>query len=677
MIRRIFIANRGDIAARIALSAGRLGMESVCLSEARPFPAYLRRVVTRLLFVAEESPALYLDGDAMVRYALETGCNYLHPGFGFLSEHSGFARKVKEAGLIWIGPEPDVIEKMGDKSKARRIAQEADIPCLQGLSGLNVSRKADRQKALSFADNTGFPLLIKASLGGGGKGMRVVREKTDLLPSLERAASEAQNAFGNQTLMIERYCESARHLEVQILGDQKGRVMVLGDRDCSLQRRHQKIIEEAPAPFLTEEIRSQLHSAGLRLASSVGYTSAGTVEFLLEPSRGARGPMIWFLEMNTRLQVEHPVTEEVYGCDLVAWQIRIAEGEAIPGDMADRRPRGHSIEARVYCEDPQENFLPAPGPVALFLPFRETGIRWEIGTDETDVISGKFDPMAARIISKAGARDEALKQLASALKRTFFASEKNNIQFLIWLCEHPDVMAGGFDTSFASAHLREYGRSLESEPSTAFQETASDIIDAITQQKDSLSGEDYGLKEHLSTQEATRLAWLQKPPAFYFKEGGAFEGSTSLSFGRRQRLYSPGSKALKIHGEGSFRPDLTKKEDADFYFMYERNGVREKIWLLFAGRMYYRQLDPESRKSFEDQAVFRSRIPAPVPGKIIRIQGSSGDQVQAGDALLVLESMKMEFEVRSPHSGRIKRILVASGDQVDSGQTLVSLEEDL
>ncbi|MCX6117090.1 MAG: ATP-grasp domain-containing protein [Proteobacteria bacterium] len=454
-ITRVFIANRGEIARRISQTTSRLGIESVALTDRKFPPEYLNGLVTTFIHVEKESTEIYLNPTLMIEFAKSSHCDAIHPGFGFLSENSEFARLVEQAGLIWIGPSPAAIEAMASKATAREHAMKANVPCLSGLNGIDfVKDEAGSLKQLGvFANQVGFPLLIKASFGGGGKGMRIVHEQGLLSENAKRASNEALSSFGNGSLIVEKYLPAPRHVEVQVLGDKHGRVAIVGDRDCSLQRRHQKILEEAPAPNIPEHIRFEMHAAAKNLAKAVNYDNAGTVEFLLDESDRSN-IRYYFLEMNTRLQVEHTVTEEVYGIDLVEWQIRIAQNELLAEAMlAPCLPRGHSIEVRIYAEDPGMDFFPAPGPVRAFVPATGKGIRWEIGIDTVDEISTAFDPMISKLVCTAPDRTQALDLLTQTLQRSLFAGPRNNIPFLIWLAQDSRIRSRPVDTHFIASNL--------------------------------------------------------------------------------------------------------------------------------------------------------------------------------------------------------------------------------
>ena len=439
-IKRIFIANRGEIARRIAQTAKKLGIETVALTDKSVPPAYLADVVTKFVHVKEETTQVYLNPDLMIQYAKTSGADAIHPGFGFLSENAGFAEAVVKAGITWVGPRPGAIDAMASKATARNHAEKAKVPCLPGLNGLDLSHGESKalQELEQFASKAGFPLLIKAAYGGGGKGMRIVNKKEELAENARRAAAEAISSFGNGSLIVEKYLPAPRHVEVQVMADKHGNVCIFGDRDCSLQRRHQKILEEAPAPNIPADVRAAMHSAAQGLAGAVGYDNAGTVEFLLDETNRDH-VSFYFLEMNTRLQVEHTVTEEVFNVDLVEWQIRVARGEELPLEFKTLKPRGHSIEVRIYAEDPGTNFFPAPGPVRAFVPSFGRGVRWEIGMDTVDEISTRFDPMISKLVCTAGDRPQAMELVAQTLERTLFAGPSRRISDFERLISRPLV----------------------------------------------------------------------------------------------------------------------------------------------------------------------------------------------------------------------------------------------
>ena len=683
-IKRLFIANRGEIARRIALTAQRLGIETVAITDRVTPPAFLADVVTRLHRIPDEITALYLDAGAMIRIAKECDCDAVHPGFGFLSENAEFADAVIRAGLTWVGPSPQSIGAMASKAAARTLALKAKVPCIEGLDGIDLENDSSKAKdALrSFAGNTGFPLLIKAAFGGGGKGMRIVRSEAELLEQAQRAASEAKNSFGNGLLVVERYLESPRHVEVQILADKSGQVFAIGDRDCSLQRRHQKIIEEAPAPNLNEDTRKAMQSAAINLAAAVRYDSAGTVEFLVDGNAPETGPQpFYFLEMNTRLQVEHPVSEEVFGLDLVEWQLRIACGEFMPAGFAKLQPRGHSVEARIYAEDVHKNFFPAPGPVSAFITPNSPGIRWETGLDTVDEVTTRFDPMVSKLVATAHSREAALARLAQALRSMFLANDANNVALLTWLADVSEFRSHAVSTHFIADTMPRF-MDWENSVRTRLQPAATAALDAVAWSAsaatdfarpttgiaptESLAGQltrlAFGSSITVSTVSTVRGAHAVTA-SLHHEKIAAQDATTTTRLGM-------GSVRVGEGASGRFVP---------FHFAVRKTGADRSLFINLDGHNFKREISKASLSASASRgatATGSSRhISAPVPGKIVAIKVTPGAEVDEGTPVLVIESMKMEFEVKSQRQGRVESIDVAVGEQVSAGQTVVRWSE--
>lgn len=673
-VQRLFIANRGEIARRIATTARRLGIETVALTDRQVPPAYLLGIVTHFVTVAEESPALYLDADRMVQLALSAGCDSVHPGFGFLSENASFARQVIAAGMTWVGPNPDAILAMASKGTARECAEKAGVPCIAGLNGFPVPEREDGDfsRLEAFAEKTGYPLLIKAAFGGGGKGMRLVHAPSELRTAALRARSEAISAFGDGSLICEQYLGAPRHVEVQILADRHGRVAAIGDRDCSLQRRHQKIIEEAPAPGLTAETRKALHQAAIDLARRVAYDSAGTVEFLLDWSEGAQHAHLqkfYFLEMNTRLQVEHPVTEEVFGIDLVEWQIRIARGEPLPEAYENLTPRGHSVEVRIYAEDARQDFFPAPGPIAAFHPADGPGIRWESGIDAIDVVTGRFDPMIAKLVATGANREIALARLKDALERSFLAGPATNIDLLIELCSS-EFATKPVTTHFLKDTLSQRLAKIDAHYAP-MQELASELLALL--EANALGGQ--ALRPAAVTAASiTELAYScgygdLTPRAVSRGIGGHVNCSFDASW--------QGSADPRQHARAGVGLHQTADgKQTAFWYAVHRTGSARTFWVCLEGRTYRREFARAGATVDSAAASSNQEIVAPVPGKVIAVKVSAGDHVTIGDSVFVLESMKMEFEVKATRSGCIRTVDVKVGEQVTAGRELATWSED-
>ena len=633
-INRIFIANRGEIARRIGKTCRKLSIKTVGISHSETPPEFLAEFIDDFVFIQEQSSSAYLDMQSMVSLAKEYGCDAIHPGFGFLSENSAFASLTVKEGLIFIGPSPETMDSMASKDTARNIAEKHNVPIIPG------AKAADLEAAKNISKEIGFPLLIKAAMGGGGKGMRIVAQESALEESLERAASEAQSAFGDSTLIIERYLKTPRHIEIQILGDLHGQVITLGERDCSIQRRHQKIIEESPAPGLSHETQSQLKEAAIRLAKAVQFSNAGTIEFLVDWSNPDKEQPFYFLEMNTRLQVEHPVTEEVFGIDLVEWQIKTAEGEQLPPHFLTLRPSGHAIEARIYAEDAEANFLPSPGPIKGFFPYQGGGVRWEIGIDPIDQISPAFDPMIAKVIAWAPSREEAAQKLAETLKHSLIVGTRCNREFLFTILMDHSFMRSIPSTSYLGEHMDR-------------------LVTQAQERRQHHSDRNRALCQQLMTslphqeQHATPLEKLTR------------------------RVFSQTVSASPVCKK-SYRKGLSQA------FMGIFGGSDECCWMIHQdpgqittscqreGFLYsIEELRHEGSPTDGDDLA-NTAIQAPVPGKVVKILIKSGDIIEKNQVIAVLESMKMEFEVRVAKAGIIDKINVGAGDQVEADDILAN-----
>lgn len=665
MLKKVFIANRGEIARRIAKSAKELGLQTVCCTDKNVPPHYLRRWVDEFIHVERETAAFYLNQKLLIDLASQHGCDCVHPGFGFLSENPYFAEKVIKAGLVWIGPSPKVIATMASKAKARGIAESLGIPCTKGLKGIKELDSKTLANAQRFARETGFPLLVKAAMGGGGKGMRLVHKLDDLEESLTRASSEALNSFGDSALILEQYIEASRHVEVQVLGDQGGNVVILGDRDCSIQRRHQKIIEEAPAPRLHPETRAKLHASARALAEEVAYASAGTVEFILDATAPeTEEQAFYFLEMNTRLQVEHPVTEEVFGLDLVAWQLRIASGESVSaiGELAKNPSGVHSIEARFYGEDPQQNFFPAPGGVHCFIPYYAQGIRWEVGLDAVDQITSDFDPMIAKVVASGETRHNALNKLSHSLKETIFFGPNNNREFLISILDQVDFQDASFNTAFISENLDQLIEKCEA-ARKKWQYLADKVFACLFDHSKQTKLAKQSITGPYDVSSITSLAFVKKAPQN--------TGMHSLKFKVVEQSFSPrmsNSEGDLIYGLALCETDEEGKHDIRFGACITEKG---EFWYLhLQGVCYTKTLAKSAWEGLKDSEEQAGGIEAPVPGKVIKVSCRSGEDIEKDQALFILESMKMEFEVRALKSGKIGEVLVSQGDQVTAGQQM-------
>ncbi len=634
----ILVANRGEIARRVFRTARGMGLRCI---------AVYTEPDTNAPFVTDADEAVfletsYLDGDAIIAAAKLTGATILHPGYGFLSENADFAAAVTASGIAWAGPSPEVIATMGDKIRAKDAAVAAGVPILP--SALDESG----------ADEVGYPLLVKAAAGGGGKGMRVVMTAADLDKSVAAAKREALNGFGDERVFLERYIPRSRHIEIQILGDNHGNLVHLGERECSIQRRHQKIIEEAPSPVINEYQRAAMGDAALRLASAIEYSSAGTVEFLVDDATSD----FFFLEVNTRLQVEHPVTEEVTGVDLVREQIRVALGQPLSVSQADIVVTGHSIEARLYAEDPANNFLPAIGTLDVLRLSEQPEVRWESGVIEGSIVSVNFDPMLAKIIATAPTRAEAAQRLALALERMQLGGVTTNRSFLAATLRHEAFLAGDTTTDFIERHA-----------------PAVPAIDLEWAARIGAMWIQSANQRRAKVLRPLRSGWrnARTPPQLvrFRLVGTTDEIDVSYQSQRDGSFVVDGSSSARVFGA------------SDDYIDLVIDGRRLYAGVVQVGDALYVQL-PAGTVALE--VLPRFTIPgttavdggfiAPMPGVVLDVRVAVGDKVTAGQTLVILEAMKMEHHMNAQADGVVAEVRVAAGEQVDNGALLLILEDD-
>jgi 3-methylcrotonyl-CoA carboxylase alpha subunit len=622
MITSLLIANRGEIACRVIRTARRLGIRTIAVYSDADRQALHVRMADEAVHIGP-SPAResYLCGEKIIEAARQTAADAIHPGYGFLSENADFAQAVIEAGLIWVGPKPDSIRAMGLKDAAKKLMAGAGVPVTPGYLG----EDQDPSRLAREADATGYPVLIKAVAGGGGKGMRRVDSTDQFENALESAKREAASAFGDDRVLIEKYILSPRHIEVQVFGDSEGHVVHLFERDCSLQRRHQKVIEEAPAPGMDFETREKVCGAAVRAAEAVNYQGAGTIEFIADASEGLRADRIWFMEMNTRLQVEHPVTEEITGQDLVEWQLRVASGEPLPKTQDELTIRGHAIEARLYAEDPAKGFLPSVGKLEHF-DLGEEG-RIETGVEEGDQISTFYDPMIAKLIGCGENRDEAIGELASMLDDVEVWPVRTNAGFLFNAVLHPEFGDGEIDTGFIERNFNDL--LTDPEPAEAIWRGAAAVALAIDEEEELRAG----------------LAGF--------------------------RLNAPLNSRVSLGRAGEVRSVST--EDGEFA---EVSGFRdeERVVVFYEGQAY--EFSLRVRGTGTTHGIHDGEVEAPMPGKITAVEVSAGDRVEKGQRLLTLEAMKMEHSLTAPFDGTVAELNVSKGTQVAEGQLLVRLEPD-
>ena len=643
MIERLLIANRGEIARRIQRTAHSMGIHTVAVyADGDATAPFVEEATSAVPLPGNTAAETYLNIDAIVAAAGAGRADAVHPGYGFLSERSAFARAVLDAGLVWVGPPPDVIEVMGDKLAAKRLMAGAGVPVLPTW------QPGDSDIA--------FPVLVKAAAGGGGKGMRVVSSAAELPDALAAAQREAQSAFGDGTVFLERYLTAARHVEVQILADARGNAVHCFERECSIQRRHQKVIEESPSTALDGALRDRMGEAALAAAKAVGYVNAGTVEFVLEPTGD-----FWFLEVNTRLQVEHPVTEAVTGLDIVREQLLIAQGLPLSVAQGDLSIDGHAIEARLYAEDPRAGFLPASGKLLDWCPASDPAMRWDSGVEAGSEVGVQFDPMLAKVVSHAPTREEAARRLALALERSRIRGVTTNRDFLVACLRHEMFLAGETRTSFIDESHVELARS----PRPAEVRTA--CIAAALEARAGGSSTRVVLR---SLVPGWRNSVMPPERRVYDHDGEEFEVT--------YRACRDGSLDF---GDQAVRPLGVQDGWVDF----EASGPhrsRHRVHVFRDGRNVWVQ-GPEGdvrlteRPRFPESArepAVHGGLVAPMPGKVISVAVEQGQTVEAGQLVMIVEAMKMEHRVLAPNTGMVMDVRAHPGDQVDAGSLLAVIE---
>ena len=637
MIQKLLIANRGEIACRIARSAREMGIATLAIASEADEEALHVQSCDEAVYLGGHSPAeSYLRSDAIIAAALECGADAIHPGYGFLSEDPDFAQAVQEAGLIWVGPPAAAIRAMGLKDAAKALMQKAGVPIVPGYHGEGQSLQVLQQAAAEI----GYPILIKAVAGGGGKGMRRVDRPEDFAAHLASAQSEAQGAFGNARVLIEKFIANPRHIEIQVFGDGQ-KALHLYERDCSLQRRHQKVIEEAPAPHMPNAVRDAMGRAAVRAAEAIGYASAGTVEFIVDGSSPLQEDSFYFMEMNTRLQVEHPVTEEILGIDLVAWQLEVAAGGLLPLKQEQVQAQGHSIEARLYAEDSAQGFLPSIGQLhhLTFGP----GLRVETGVAQGGQVTPYYDPMIAKLIATGPDRASALRQLLRGLRLTQIAGLKTNRDFLIALLQHEDFVAGTFDTGLIARDMEALTRASEPAP----EDWARAALCAM------------GLLD-------TGRDW---------PGDAGFTLFTPL----RQSLTLRHQDQLQIV-QVSLRPGGQAVVDvAGEILAWGARDIAQRPAVLAAGKVYlfdgqtlvFDVMDPLKRIATVQSD---GAITAPMPGLVKQVFVRAGQEVAAGDPIVVLEAMKMQHTLCADFAGRVENLTARQDQQVDAGVILAVIE---
>jgi len=660
VLKRLLIANRGEIACRIIRSCRRLGVHSIAVYSDADAGARHVRMADQAVHIGGSAPAdSYLKIDAILAAAQASGADAIHPGYGFLSENAGFVDAVERAGLIFVGPRAESMRKLGSKAGAKELMQAHGVPVVPGYNG----DEQDPQHLAEQAGRVGYPLMIKAAHGGGGKGMRVVRSADAFAEALASCQREAAGAFGRDRVLLERYIETPRHIEFQIFGDTQGQLIHLNERECSAQRRYQKVLEETPSPTLTPELRDAMGAAAVQAGRAVDYVNAGTVEFIV----GADGAF-YFMEINTRLQVEHPVTEETTGFDLVEWQLRVASGESLPAHQQDIRSRGHAIELRLYAEDPERGFLPGSGRLErLQLPAAGNGVRIDAGVEQGDTVSMFYDPMIAKLIVHADDRPQALRRMRDALAACEVVGPSSNIGFLERLIAHPAVREGRIDTGYLDRHLDEFVCVPDAPPPAAL--AAAVTLRLLAERDESLA--DAAARGEADSPWAQADGWRLGQP-----------GSQPLRLdwrGQAIELRVAGvAEAFRLDtDQGSVDVRLLGRETDSLTLAIDGRPQRLPArsfggdLLVHVDEQRYR-FHPARPFGFEASADSGSdRLRAPMPGRVVAVSVEVGQSVDAQQLVLVMEAMKMELAMKAPQAGVIAELRVAVGDVVEADAVLV------
>ena len=666
MFSKILIANRGEIAVRVIRTARRLGIATVAVySEADAGAMHVAMADEAVLLGPAPVNESYLLIDRIIEAAQKTGAEAVHPGYGFLSENADFADALADAGIAFIGPPAAAIRAMGEKAAAKGMMEKANVPIVPGYHG----EDQNDDTLLAAAEEIGFPVLIKAVSGGGGKGMREVASADKMAAALKGARREGKSAFGDDKVLIERYLERPRHIEIQVFADSHGNVVHLFERDCSIQRRHQKVIEEAPAPGMSQAMRRTMGEAAVAAAKAIGYVGAGTVEFIADVTHGLEEKSFYFMEMNTRLQVEHPVTEMITGQDLVEWQLRVAAGDTLPLAQDDLAIDGHAVEARIYSENPQKKFFPSTGTLQrLRTPEEGPHVRIDTGVREGDEVTIYYDPMLAKLIVWDRDRNAALRRLGAALERYEVAGVETNVNFLASVAAHPAFVAADLDTGFIDKHHADLIPAPGRVPDTVLAIACLDVL--------------LRRRGHVA-------------PADPHSPWARVDGWRLNDEGRDELTFIDGEEEITVNigfpPKGGYRLDLPGGEmlvhgelDEDDTLSVDLAGVRQraavvhvgdKLTILSGGRNYPLQRRDLMALSDVDLEV-EGHVEAPLPGKIVQVLVATGDEVKKGQPLLILEAMKMEHTIAAPADATVDTIAFPEGAQVEEGAELIVFQND-
>jgi len=661
VFKKILIANRGEIACRVIKSARKMGIATVAVySDADRDSLHVQLADEAVHIGAPPSAESYLKADRIIQACLDTGAEAVHPGYGFLSENSAFCEALAKKGITFIGPKTRAIEAMGDKITSKRLADDAKVSTIPGYT--DVVKDADQ--AVGIANDIGYPVMLKASAGGGGKGMRIARNDAECRDGFERAANEARSSFGDDRIFIEKFIEEPRHIEIQVMADSHGNVIYLNERECSLQRRHQKVIEEAPSPFLDAETRKKMGEQAVALAKAVDYESAGTVEFIVDPDRN-----FYFLEMNTRLQVEHPVTELTTGLDLVELMIRVAAGEKLPITQADVGINGWAIEARVYAEDPFRNFLPSTGRLVYYRPPAENErVRVDTGVFEGGEVSMFYDPMVAKLVTWGDDRDNAIETMRAALDKFLVRGISTNLSFLAALMAHPRYVSGDISTNTIAEEYPEGFSAADlphADPSVIISVLAS-MVRKYRDRAACIDGQLRGYQRRVPENWVIVMNGEYHPVSVVPMEGGhdvTYNGRTyavrsDWEFGRP--LWSG-----TINGEDVF----VQVERRNQVYRLSRGGSQSDLLVMSPRAAELHRLMP-----VKEPPDLSRQLRSPMPGLLVRVSVAEGDEVKVGEELAVLEAMKMENTLRAERNGVVAKVFFEQGASVEVDQVIMELE---
>src|SRR5436305_148450 len=654
--RTLLIANRGEIACRVIRTARAMGLRTVAVySEADNEAMHVAMADDAVQLGPARARDSYLNVERVIDAARRSGSEAVHPGYGFLSENAEFAQACYDAGLVFVGPTAAMMTAMGSKSGSKALMEKAGVPLVPGYHG----EAQDDATLAKAAEKVGFPILVKASAGGGGRGMRIVRSVDELAPAIVSAKREAKAAFGDDRMLIEKYVDNPRHIEVQVIGDSHGNLLSLFERECTLQRRHQKVIEEAPSPTLKAAQREAVGAAARKAAAAVDYVGAGTIEFVSD------GKDVFFIEMNTRLQVEHPVTELITGIDLVEWQLRVAFGEKLPLNQDQIKFNGHAIEVRVYAENPHKNFMPSVGRIRTWrTPDQSNGLRIDAGYREGDTVSPHYDAMLAKVIAWAPTRDAAIDRLNRALEETDVRGVVTNVPFLSALVTHPKVRANAIDTGFIE-------RELEQLTPAASAPGDLELCAAVA----AILGEEAEVARRERRSPWLTSGWMpvgRRQRLFTFRDGQGRVHDISLTYGNGPAMMSVGEREIKFIASAAtgggfdltidgFKSRIVADIEGHQLYLRTRNGRFDLHWV-----------DPFGGE--DDEQVGEEKIVAPLPGTVVALLAEEGATLEKGAAILTLEVMKMEQTLRAPYAGVLKRIKCKVGDIVGEGVELAEIE---